>query len=74
MHERGVSSGTNFVSTGKEETERFEPFSKRSMELMDSEDEWNKFGGCLWSVLIFISWEDLENNNIMFENIILGET
>ena len=44
------------------------------MELEDSEDEWNEFGGCLWSVLIFISWEDLENNNIMFENIILGET
>ena len=47
MHERGVSSGTNFVSTGKEETERVEPFSKSSMELMDSVDEWNKFGGCL---------------------------
>ena len=74
MDESRVSPGTNFVSTGKDETKRFEPFSKRSMELMDSEDEWNKFGGCLWDILIFISWEDLGKNNKMFENIILGET
>ena len=65
MDESRVSPGTNFVSTGKD---------KRSMELMDSEDEWNKFGGCLWAILIFISWEDLGKNNKMFENIILGET